>query len=162
MARLPQPGADTDTWGDILNDFLGQAHNPDGSLKSSAVTTAGAYVKPGSGIPSADLDSATQTKLSQASCTAAANSGNDVTAVEMARTVLPPASNTTCPGTTSIVRMVGDFNGDGKADIAAMYDFGNGETQLFMFAGTGTGFAAPVSTWDSGVGNWYWGATLVP
>ena len=33
MARLPQPGKDSGTWGDILNDFLTQAHNVDGSLK---------------------------------------------------------------------------------------------------------------------------------
>ena len=34
MSRLPQPGHDADVWGDILNDFLLNAHNPDGSLKS--------------------------------------------------------------------------------------------------------------------------------
>lgn len=33
MARLPQPGADQGTWGDVLNDFLSQAHEGDGSLK---------------------------------------------------------------------------------------------------------------------------------
>ena len=42
MARLPNPGADSGTWGTILNDFLAQAHNSDGSLKSSAVTASGA------------------------------------------------------------------------------------------------------------------------
>lgn len=34
MARLPVPGSDAGAWGDILNDFLTQAHNNDGSLKS--------------------------------------------------------------------------------------------------------------------------------
>jgi len=34
MTRLPIPGSDDGSWGDILNDFLGQAHNTDGSLKS--------------------------------------------------------------------------------------------------------------------------------
>lgn len=33
MARLPQPGGDNGSWGDILNDFLAQAHNADGTLK---------------------------------------------------------------------------------------------------------------------------------
>jgi Pectate lyase superfamily protein len=66
MTRLPKPGSDSGTWGDILNDFLDQSHNSDGSLKSSAVTGAGAYTKPPNGIPATDLDSATQTKLSQA------------------------------------------------------------------------------------------------
>ena len=41
MARLPQPGSDSGTWGDILNDFLSQSLNSDGSLKGSAVSSAG-------------------------------------------------------------------------------------------------------------------------
>ena len=35
MARLPQPGADSGSWGDILNDFLLVEHNANGTLKSS-------------------------------------------------------------------------------------------------------------------------------
>jgi hypothetical protein len=35
MARLPQPGADDGTWGDVLNDFLEIEHNTDGTLKAS-------------------------------------------------------------------------------------------------------------------------------
>jgi len=37
MARLPTPGADNGTWGDILNTFLAVAHNTDGTLKDPAV-----------------------------------------------------------------------------------------------------------------------------
>lgn len=40
MARLPLPGGDDGTWGDILNGFLSVAHNPDGTLKSSEVESA--------------------------------------------------------------------------------------------------------------------------
>lgn len=39
MARLPQPGADSGTWDNILNDYLLQAHKPDGSLKTNIVTS---------------------------------------------------------------------------------------------------------------------------
>ncbi len=42
MSRLPNIGSDDGTWGGILNDFLEQAHNADGTLKSSAVSAAGA------------------------------------------------------------------------------------------------------------------------
>jgi len=42
MARLPNPGSDDGVWGTVLNDFLGVAHNTDGTLKSSAVGAAGA------------------------------------------------------------------------------------------------------------------------
>ncbi len=61
MARLPTPGGDDGDWGDILNTFLEVAHNADGTLIPSAVTAAGAYSKPSSGIPSTDLDTSTQT-----------------------------------------------------------------------------------------------------
>ena len=37
MARLPQPGGDTGNWGDVLNDFLSQAHAGDGTLKTDSV-----------------------------------------------------------------------------------------------------------------------------
>lgn len=40
MARLPQPGSDDGTWGDILNEYLGVSHNSDGSLKAEALPTA--------------------------------------------------------------------------------------------------------------------------
>ncbi|MEX0668426.1 MAG: hypothetical protein WD061_01630 [Candidatus Saccharimonadales bacterium] len=33
-ARLPIPGEDAGTWGDILNEFLEVSHNPDGSLRN--------------------------------------------------------------------------------------------------------------------------------
>lgn len=42
MARLPVPGADGGVWGDILNDYLGQSHNADGTLKLGAISNAGA------------------------------------------------------------------------------------------------------------------------
>lgn len=35
MVRLPNPGGDNGTWGNILNDFLAVEHNSDGSLKTS-------------------------------------------------------------------------------------------------------------------------------
>jgi len=39
MTRLPIPGSDDGSWGDILNDFLAQAHNTDGTLKASALAS---------------------------------------------------------------------------------------------------------------------------
>jgi hypothetical protein len=40
MARLPQPGGDQDTWGNVLNDFLQVSHNTDGTVKAGAVTSS--------------------------------------------------------------------------------------------------------------------------
>jgi beta-glucanase (GH16 family) len=66
MSRLPVSGSDSGQWGNILNDFLQQAHNDNGALKPSAVTAAGAYAKPSPGIPASDLDSTTQASLTLA------------------------------------------------------------------------------------------------
>lgn len=38
MSRLPQPGSDNGTWGEILNDFLGTSHKSDGTLKDTVVS----------------------------------------------------------------------------------------------------------------------------
>src|SRR5687768_14372275 len=40
MARLPIPGGDDNTWGTVLNEFLSQSLNSDGSIKSAAVQGA--------------------------------------------------------------------------------------------------------------------------
>lgn len=37
MPRLPQPGQDAGRWGTILNDYLSQVHNVDGTLKNDVV-----------------------------------------------------------------------------------------------------------------------------
>lgn len=53
-ARLPTPGGDDGDWGDILNTFLEVSHNGDGTLSSSAVSSA--LPSP---IPTASLGSGT-------------------------------------------------------------------------------------------------------
>jgi len=40
VARLPQPGSDQGTWGEILNDFLAQSLDSSGDLKSGVVGSA--------------------------------------------------------------------------------------------------------------------------
>jgi hypothetical protein len=74
--RLPTPGSDNGTWGDILNDFLVQIHNADGSLASGVV---GASQIQAGVVTDAHLSSSaaiTKTKLApdvQTSLTAADN-----------------------------------------------------------------------------------------
>jgi hypothetical protein len=62
MARLPQPGGDSGQWGDVLNDFLSQAHSSNGALKPNSV--GGAQIQDGavSNIHLAS-DAITATKL---------------------------------------------------------------------------------------------------
>lgn len=69
MARLPVPGQDNDTWGDILNDFLSVEHNVDGSLKLSG-SLNNKYTKPAGGIPHTDLTAGVQTALNRAASAA--------------------------------------------------------------------------------------------
>jgi hypothetical protein len=52
--------------------------------------------------------------------------------------------------------LAGDFTGDGRTDVMAIHDDGGGRTTFWLFAGTGTGIAAPVQVWDSGAGNFNW------
>lgn len=52
MARLPTPGSDNGTWGTVLNDYLGQVHASDGSLKADSV-------------PETSLTSGVRAKLNQ-------------------------------------------------------------------------------------------------
>ena len=63
-ARLPTPGGDDGQWGQILNDFLAVSLDGSGNLLSAAVSAAGAYSKPGGGIPATDLSSGVQATLS--------------------------------------------------------------------------------------------------
>jgi hypothetical protein len=50
MTRLPSPGGDEGSWGQILNDFLAVEHNNDGSLRQSA-SINGAQQKTEKGQP---------------------------------------------------------------------------------------------------------------
>ncbi|HSX27874.1 MAG TPA: hypothetical protein VLF60_00290 [Candidatus Saccharimonadales bacterium] len=79
MARLPRPGSDVGNWGAILNEFLLEEHNDDGTLKCKDAMTAAAqtatdaatavaakYSKPSTGIPKSDLGQSVQTSLGSA------------------------------------------------------------------------------------------------
>ncbi|UPT41620.1 FG-GAP-like repeat-containing protein [Streptomyces sp. WAC00303] len=58
----------------------------------------------------------------------------------------------------------GDFNGDGKDDLAVLYNGGQAAdgkyaSTLFAFTSNGTGFAAPKQTWTS-TGSFNWNVSL--
>ncbi|MEV5547878.1 FG-GAP-like repeat-containing protein [Streptomyces sp. NPDC052309] len=49
----------------------------------------------------------------------------------------------------------GDFDGDGRDDLAAWYDYDNGDDRLFTFRSTAAGgFAAPVPSWSNTADDW--------
>ncbi|NEA38515.1 FG-GAP-like repeat-containing protein [Streptomyces sp. SID11385] len=57
--------------------------------------------------------------------------------------------------------VAGDFDGDGKADVGVLYDYGKNattglqETGLWDFRSTGSGFAPPKKVWTSAT-SWTW------
>ncbi len=48
----------------------------------------------------------------------------------------------------------GDFDADGRTDIAAAYDNGSADLSVLTWHATATGFDAPVTQWRTGPGNW--------
>jgi hypothetical protein len=50
--------------------------------------------------------------------------------------------------THAAVLRAGDYDGDGRADVAVLYDTGAGTRRLSTFASSGTGFAAGQDRWD--------------
>ncbi|MFB7917355.1 FG-GAP-like repeat-containing protein, partial [Streptomyces sp. NPDC056061] len=60
--------------------------------------------------------------------------------------------------------VAGDFDGDGRDDIAVFYDGGTSDTgrvsSLYTFTSTGTGFSSPRKTWTSS-GSFNWDASKV-
>jgi hypothetical protein len=118
MSRLPVPGQDDGTWGDILNDYLSQSLNADGSLKPSSVSATGAYSKPSGGIPESDLASAAQTKL-DAGGTAYQKPGGGIPAADLSsqvNTYLANAQN----AVTSVNGHVGSAVSVTASDVGAL------------------------------------------
>ncbi|WP_406063249.1 DUF1906 domain-containing protein [Streptomyces sp. NBC_01077] len=56
----------------------------------------------------------------------------------------------------SVKLTAGDYDGNGRADLAAMYDYADGSVSLFTFKSeAGGGFSAPVKSWTAAPGNWW-------
>ncbi len=135
MSRLPTPGGDDGTWGGILNDYLSQSLNGDGSLKSAAVSAAGAEEAANKGQPSgyAGLDSGAKvplallpaTALSSASDVNIASPANnqgliyDSTSGKWVNQTLPSAPVTSVAGKTGAVTLVEGDVANLSTDLAA-------------------------------------------
>jgi hypothetical protein len=66
MARLPVPGNDADNWGNILNTYLGVAHNSNGTLKDAAkITGAQQTTQKGQANGYAGLDGTSKVPMAQ-------------------------------------------------------------------------------------------------
>lgn len=123
MSRLPTPGTDDGSWGDILNDFLLVEHNSDGTLRPTG-SLASKYTKPAGGIPKQHLSNDVQEALTQATTTTVATlADTDLTQVDDNQILTFDASqqkwkNTALPVTPEatdvqkgIVQLSGDLGG---------------------------------------------------
>lgn len=113
MARLPQPGSDEGTWGQILNEYLLQSHKNDGSLKSGSVS-AGSI--PDGTISEDKLDSATQAKINSTGGVTSVNTRTG--AVTLAKSDVGLANVDNTADTAKPVSTATQTALDGKADTS--------------------------------------------
>ncbi len=121
MSRLPTTGADENVWGDILNDFLQQSHENDGTLKSSAVNSVVSDDISTQKIEVAKTNTLAGTRKrinfiegSNITITATDDSGSnkvDVTIASSGSVSSPDAT----PSSKGVVQLAGDLSGTAAA-----------------------------------------------
>jgi hypothetical protein len=124
MARLPIPGADENTWGQVLNDFLSVAHASDGTLTSSSVTDAGG-ASDSTVVHNSGSETVAGTKTFSASPVVptpslGSQAANKTYVDSVAGAGAPDAS----PSTKGIVQLAGDLGGTGTAATAPIISDG--------------------------------------
>jgi len=156
VSRLPIPGQDDGTWGNILNDYLSVVHNGDGTLRNSSVATAqlqnncvtnvqldpstqailasvaSKYVKPSGGIPSSDLSSGVQASLTSASTAVQNVNGKTGTSITLA------ASDVSALPTTTKLAGLADTSGASSATDNQVLSFNSGTNQWVASTVTST------------------------
>ena len=134
MARLPVPGSDNGTWGDVLNDYLAVAHDTTGNLKANAVSSS-----------VLQDDSISETKLN----VAGGSNGQVLTknsaltgGMEWTSVAGSPDATTSSKG---IVQLAGDLGGTAAAPtVPALANKANASTTVS--AGTGLTGGGDLST----------------
>ena len=110
MARLPTPGSDNGTWGEVLNDFLAVAHTTSGTIKPNAVDSSAIQDNSISGVKLQD-NSVTSDKLTSTGGTngqvLTKNSGVSG-GLEWTSAAGSPDATTTTKG---VVQLAGDLGG---------------------------------------------------
>ena len=128
MARLPTPGADKNTWGDVLNSFLTVAHNSDGSLQPAALKAAGAVTAINGSTPDATgavtivTDNAASVNGVAISGTPATGQVLQATGTNTATWAIVTATGTVADATTGtkgIVQLAGDLAGTASTPTVA-------------------------------------------
>lgn len=127
MSRLPTPGGDTGNWGDILNDFLSQSHNTDGTLKPLSQNNIQDL--------STDLDAKAPTTGQYLVATGAADESSAIQAV------------LNSAGADDIVRLYGTFAISSTVVVKSNLDASGA---VFNYSGSGTA----IQVGDNSVRSW--------
>jgi hypothetical protein len=117
MVRLPQPGGDEGTWGDLLNEFLGVEHNFDGTLKTSGSLSTKASDSAVVHNTGAETISGTKTFNASPIIPIPTSSGHAATKAYVDSAAGAGASDATV-SSKGIVQLAGDLGGTGT-DAAA-------------------------------------------
>ncbi len=137
--RLPVPGSDNGTWGFVLNGFLGVAHNSDGTLIGSAVSTAGAEMTTNKGAASgyAGLNSSSLVPVAQLG--SGTPSSSNFLRGDGAWSVPPGAVTSVFGRTGGVTATSGDYT---AAQVTNAADKSSGSTQTFTGAVAAPDFAS--------------------
>ena len=134
MTRLPVPGADDNTWGDVLNDYLLVSHDASGALKAGAV---GPTALQSNSVTNAKLDVSSGSDGQVLTRDSGASGGFAWTSVAGS-----PDATTISKG---IVQLAGDLSGTAAAPtVPALANKAN--TTTTISAGTGLTGGGDLST----------------
>ncbi len=155
MTRLPTPGGDDGTWGEILNSFLAVSLNNDGTLNTSSLIQAGAITTINSKTPingsislgasdvgalnqsSADLRYTQISNLGQKDGIATLDSSGNVPVTQLSN--VPPPPVTSVNSKTGVIDLtyvdIGAASSGSNSDITSL----NGLTTPLSIAQGGTG-----------------------
>lgn len=125
VSRLPIPGSDDDSWGDILNDFLSVEHNANGTLKVGSGGTLSNYPTDSTVVHLSGTETLNGIKTFSTSPvvptpTTSNQAANKSYVDALASSGAPDAS----PTTNGLVRLAGDLNGTGTTATAPVISNG--------------------------------------
>ena len=125
MVRLPNPGSDDGTWGDILNDFLAIEHNADGSLKIRTDPALTSKADDSSVVHNTGAESIAGTKTFQSSPVVPAPTlaGHATTKTYVDTAVAAGAPDATA-STKGVVQLAGDLGGAATTAAAPVISAG--------------------------------------
>lgn len=112
MARLPLPGADNGTWGEVLNDFLTTAHNADGTLKIQTDGTLSSKADDSSVVHNSGDESVTGVKtFSSSPLVPSPTTGGQAASKTYVDTAVGAGAPDATTTTKGIVQLAGDLSG---------------------------------------------------